>query len=661
MLGTTIQSGVNYGAFSKSFSYSYAANGQKASFTAPDGTTYEYAYGQNNELREVQIPDLGAITISEYAWTRPKTILYPGGSTRELGYDGLMRLKKITSTAPGGTSLLDYSYAYDSSGNIMSKTTEHGDYSYGYDSASRLTSADNPTLEDESYSYDAVGNRTAASNATGSISHNANNELLSYGEIEFLYDENGNMIQKKLGNVAVNYIYNADNRLIRVEDELSGTVIAEYYYDPFGRRLWKEVSGVRTYFFYSDEGLIAEFDSSGNELKSYGYKPDSTWTTDPLFLKQGSQYYFYHNDHLGTPQKLVAQNGAVVWSATYSAFGEADVQIETITNNLRFPGQYVDAETGLHYNFQRYYDPDTGRYVSADPIGYLGGQASLYGYVRNSPIRWSDPPGLSAATLAADELGKAVAASGATAGAATALWGTLTTSVSTLVAGSVSTVAVPVAGAAVGGYWLGTKLNEALIEPLWDLYPVTIPMADTEDDESLAPSDDSALDDSDENRLPVEPGGPKPPIPINPKLLRPKSSQIKLLERFEDILEICKRINPGGRDVPGRAENCPYCAVAFDLSMAGEAIFEAPPAPPKCCGKGISGRWVESFYKHGASQGQEIGNLFKQADSNEITEEIRRAGHGARGIVAILMGPDLDNHFINVINWQGEVYYLDPQ
>ncbi|MCP4403820.1 MAG: hypothetical protein GY801_41755 [bacterium] len=277
----------------------------------------------------------------------------------------------------------------------MSKNTEHGEYSYGYDSASRLTSTNNPTLDDESYAYDAVGNRTSASNAEGEIVHNANNELTMYGNLEYEYDANGNMTNVTLGGQPVfTYQYNADNRLIRVEGGNSNT-IAEYDYDPFGRRLWKDASGTRTYFFYSDEGVIAEYDVSGTELKSYGYKPDSIWTTDPLFLRTGSQYCFYHNDHLGTPQKLTAQNGMVVWSATYNAFGEATVEIKTTTNPLRFPGQYYDAEASLHYNFHRYYDPGIGRYVSVVPIGFLGGAMNLYGYVQNNLSRGIDPNGLS--------------------------------------------------------------------------------------------------------------------------------------------------------------------------------------------------------------------------------------------------------------------------
>ena len=61
----------------------------------------------------------------------------------------------------------------------------------------------------------------------------------------------------------------------------TGSLIAEYYCDPFGRRLWKEVGGNRTYFHYADEGLVGEYDGTGTEIKTYGYKPGSTWTTDP--------------------------------------------------------------------------------------------------------------------------------------------------------------------------------------------------------------------------------------------------------------------------------------------------------------------------------------------------------------------------------------------
>jgi RHS repeat-associated protein len=86
-------------------------------------------------------------------------------------------------------------------------------------------------------------------------------------------------------------------------------------------------------------------------------------------------------------------NGAVVWSADYRPFGQADVTVNTVANNFRFPGQYYDQKSGLHYNWHRYYDPGTGRYISADPIGLDGGM-NLYAYVNGNPVNSFDPFGL---------------------------------------------------------------------------------------------------------------------------------------------------------------------------------------------------------------------------------------------------------------------------
>jgi RHS repeat-associated protein len=83
----------------------------------------------------------------------------------------------------------------------------------------------------------------------------------------------------------------------------------------------------------------------------------------------------------------------VVWAADYLPFGQADVIVGTVDNNLRFAGQYYDQETGLHYNYHRYYDPQLGRYLRADPIGLAGG-INLYAYVRNNPVNLIDPDGL---------------------------------------------------------------------------------------------------------------------------------------------------------------------------------------------------------------------------------------------------------------------------
>ncbi len=105
--------------------------------------------------------------------------------------------------------------------------------------------------------------------------------------------------------------------------------------------------------------------------------------------------YFVHPDHLGTPQVITDAQQDVVWKAVYDPFGQATVTTETITNNLRFPGQYYDEETGLHYNGARYYDPEIGRFISSDPTGLEDG-VNIYGYVAANPIRYFDPDGQAA-------------------------------------------------------------------------------------------------------------------------------------------------------------------------------------------------------------------------------------------------------------------------
>ncbi|PLX94780.1 MAG: hypothetical protein C0621_04970 [Desulfuromonas sp.] len=198
------------------------------------------------------------------------------------------------------------------------------------------------------------------------------------------------------------YHYDARNRLTEVE--LPDGRIVRYAYDPFGRRVRKTITGTGsqgvpvplvTLYDYADEGFIGEYASDGTTQKTYGWKPDGLWGTDPLYMRDGGNIYYYHNDHLGTPQLLTDKDKNIVWSMVAQAFGETYVAGGAmVENNLRFPGQYFDAETGLHYNFQRYYDPTSGRYTQVDPIGFAGGDVNLYRYVGNGVLVWIDPWGL---------------------------------------------------------------------------------------------------------------------------------------------------------------------------------------------------------------------------------------------------------------------------
>jgi RHS repeat-associated protein len=103
--------------------------------------------------------------------------------------------------------------------------------------------------------------------------------------------------------------------------------------------------------------------------------------------------YYYHNDHLGTPQLLTDSTGTVSWKAVFTPFGEAVLSLETVENPFRFPGQYYDQETGLHYNWNRYYDPKTGRYLTPDPIG-LEGRINLFIYAMDNPLMFLDVSGV---------------------------------------------------------------------------------------------------------------------------------------------------------------------------------------------------------------------------------------------------------------------------
>ncbi|WP_229416215.1 RHS repeat-associated core domain-containing protein [Pseudoduganella armeniaca] len=107
---------------------------------------------------------------------------------------------------------------------------------------------------------------------------------------------------------------------------------------------------------------------------------------------------FYQCDQLGTPQELTDYDGNVAWSGQYKAWGQANVAISEVAykagirNPIRFQGQYLDDETGLHYNRHRYYDPYSGRFISKDPIGLFGGD-NLFEYAPNA-VQWIDPFGL---------------------------------------------------------------------------------------------------------------------------------------------------------------------------------------------------------------------------------------------------------------------------
>ncbi|KAF4513862.1 UNVERIFIED_CONTAM: hypothetical protein B566_EDAN016757 [Ephemera danica] len=425
------------GSQTVTFTTTYSPTGKKASQSLADGTVVTYAYDPSggdgkgtDELTAIDISGTGTISMGPRHWGQPGKTTSPGGSQRQNDYDPLLRLKQIQVKSAGQQPLMNCAYRFDAESNITGKQTEYGDTAYGYDSLYRLTQvtpsiSSGPGLPTERYTYDKLGNRLTDNNrgGTNTWQYDGNNQLTQsfnadQQAVTEHYDANGSLIRKSTPTTDPynnqKYLYDAGNRLTEVQTP-TGDKIASYQYDPLGRRIrkteyrslngsaWLALATPRTTtFFYTDEGLAAEYQHTGSnpaELKTqYGWEPNGMWGTSPLFLKTARvgetspEYFYAQNDHLGTPQQLIDQAGNLVWAQRAEAFGKTNVVLEKVENNLRFPGQYYDQETNTHYNYFRDYEPGTGRYLQFDPIG-LGGGINGYGYVGGNPLSRIDPTG----------------------------------------------------------------------------------------------------------------------------------------------------------------------------------------------------------------------------------------------------------------------------
>jgi len=165
------------------------------------------------------------------------------------------------------------------------------------------------------------------------------------------------------------------------------------------------------FFFYDSAGqLIGEYKDNAattTPTDDWLVRQETIWLEDiPVaVIKKPTatspiQIYYIHTDHLNTPRVIVDQGNTIVWRWDNThAFGanlsdeDPDGNAQLFEYNPRFPGQYFDQETNLHYNYFRYYEPETGRYISPDPIGLAGG-TNVWGYGLQNPLKWIDPLGL---------------------------------------------------------------------------------------------------------------------------------------------------------------------------------------------------------------------------------------------------------------------------
>ncbi len=373
--------------------YTYDKAGNNTKITYPSGKEIQYVYNSIKRVKEVKLID-GATTTTlanniVYRMFGPmQKVEFGNGLITTSNYD--MDYRQLNSrTLP----LIDYRYIYDEANNITSwrniaNTSENQDFIY--DNLDRLTSADgNYGLIN--YTYDAVGNRLTKTD-------NGNTDTYAYKPTRHHLDDitDANSVVTDYNHTAAGSINRIGtdtygySKTGRMANAIIGGIKTTYRYDGKGQRTLKteDATGNKTLYHYDEAGqLIAETQADGTTIREYIYL-----NGQPIAMLENNNLYYYHLDHLGTPQMMTDATQTVVWQANYDPFGNATVAVNTVTNNIRFPSQYFDSETGLHYNILRDYDPGTGRYMQSDSIGLTGG-LNTYLYALANSTRYIDLDG----------------------------------------------------------------------------------------------------------------------------------------------------------------------------------------------------------------------------------------------------------------------------
>lgn len=401
--------------------YGYDANDRLIKITYPSSRTVDYVRNNLGQVTTVTTTPSGgsaqtiASSMSYLPFGALEDVTYGNSLLLDQSYDQDYRLTdQVTGVIYSRT------YTYDAVNNIkdiIDNTVAAKTQNFNYDVLDRLDDATStPVYGALDYVYDDVGNRISLTVDSGvptvynyDLAANQLDNTTGTQTNSFTYDLNGNTKTKN----AFTFTYNDMNRMSQVND---GVTTTTYAYNGQGERV-KKVGSSTTLYHYDETGnLLYETDTAGNTLVEY------VWLgSQRLAMIDAAGTYYTHSDHLGTAQLLTDGAGLVVWKADYDPFGEATITVATVDYNMRFPGQYYDQESGLHYNYFRDYDPGMGRYVESDPIGqalvfnsmelgavtynkpsldfdYLFGDRlnHLYEYGLSSPIKNIDTFGLSA-------------------------------------------------------------------------------------------------------------------------------------------------------------------------------------------------------------------------------------------------------------------------
>ncbi len=330
------------------------------------------------------------------------SITYPDGRQVSYTRDAIGRITGINHTVNGTTTSILSQIAYRADGLVTAQTFGNGlTESRTYDLQGRLTSQALGSLDSRAYTYDTNGNPTAIQGA--SYTYDVLDRLLQgTSPIEshsYAYDGNYNVLYTSHSQTDTQtrddgFGYNASGHLATYSQ--GATPKGQYVYNHARQRTRKYSAAGTTVYHYDQQGnLIAETTAQGSLIKAYVYLN----STPIAQVDSNNAVTYLYTDHLGTPRIGTNQAQAKTWEWGNEPYGQtrpnedADQDTQLTQVNLRFPGQYYDAESGLHYNWNRYYDPRTGRYITSDPIGLEGGP-NTYAYVRNNPAAFTDFAGL---------------------------------------------------------------------------------------------------------------------------------------------------------------------------------------------------------------------------------------------------------------------------
>jgi len=399
--GNVIQKTQVVSGTTDSTSHSYTAADRLSGETTPDGTVISYAFNSNGRISGVQVTPSGSTSASSTVVSSVNWLPFGPISSYTLGngqvvtrtYDANYRLTDLTSP------VLALHFSLDAMGDITALGNAPGanpaTETYQYDPLYHLTSVTNSSGVLESYTYNQTGDRlskTASGLATGTYSYTSGtHQLASIGSAPRANDTNGNTTGSVVGGQTYGFAYDSRQRIALAQ--ANGSTVGTYLYNAIGQRVYTSATSLR--FDYDQAGhVLANYGASSRDYIWLDDLPVATVDTTGSGSVTSSTVNYVTADQLGTPRAVTNSAGTLIWSWAYAGnpFGEQQPTSNGFVLNLRYPGQYYDAETGLLYNGARYYEPATGRFPQPDPAGFNGG-IGLYVYGLNNPLLYVDPTG----------------------------------------------------------------------------------------------------------------------------------------------------------------------------------------------------------------------------------------------------------------------------